>query len=72
MGWETQPLRRTMRLCTALDYLVMMKRQQNLSLKARQLKRTDVEICCSLECYFRKYTSDETGELETVPGKPSR
>ena len=29
-GWETQPLRRTMDLCTVLDYLVVMKCQQNL------------------------------------------
>ena len=29
-GWETQPLRRTKRLCTFLDYLLTMKCQQNL------------------------------------------
>ena len=68
-GWETQALRRAMRLCTVLDYLVVMKCQQTLVLKARQSKWVDVKACFTFKCHFRKYASDEASELETVPGK---
>ena len=43
--------------------------QATLLLEARQLKWADVETCFTLKPHFRKYPSDETSELETVPGK---